>query len=181
MNSRTTEQTARQQAFVEELTKAQFDLLAYISMIVGNKADARDVLQETNRMLWAKADDYDLARPFLPWARAFAHYESLRFRKTRQRDRLVFTDEIFETLSENYLAAQQPVDRRLDWLDECVDKLTDAQKAFIRAKYFERLSVVQITERFGVSSASAVSLLYRIRLILARCVEGHKKREGLHV
>ena len=171
------EQGAQQQAFVEELANAQFDLMAYISMMVGNKADARDVLQETNRMLWAKASDYDFARPFLPWARAFAHYEALRFRKTRQRDRLVFTDGVFETLSEDYLAAPEPVDRRLDWLDECVDRLADTQKELIRAKYFERLSVLQITARLGCSPASVVSLLYRIRQALARCIEGHRKRE----
>ena len=171
------EQDAQQQVFVEELTNAQFDLLAYISMMIGNKADARDVLQETNRMLWAKAADYDFARPFLPWARAFAHYEALRFRKTRQRDRLVFTDGVFETLSENYLAAPQTVDRRLDWLDECVGNLADSQKELIRAKYSERLSVVQITARLGCSPASVVSLLYRIRQALARCIEGHRRRE----
>ncbi len=177
MTGRRIGQDAQQQAFVEELTNAQFDLLAYISVMIGNKSDARDVLQETNRMLWAKAADYDFARPFLPWARAFAHYEALRFRKTRQRDRLVFTDRVFEKLSATYLADPQPVDRRLDWLDACMDKLADSQKELIRAKYSERLSVVQITARFGCSPASVVSLLYRIRQALARCIEEHRRRE----
>jgi len=167
-----------QQAFVEELTDAQFDLLAFISMLVGNKSDARDVLQETNRMLWAKAGEYDPERPFLPWARAFARYEVLRYRKTLQRERLVFSDATFETLAGADADPGERFDRRLEWLDQCLEKLTDAQRTVIRAKYYERLTVAQMAGRFGCSAASVVSLLYRIRQALGQCLERHRKREA---
>jgi len=36
--------------------------------MVRNAADADDVLQETNLVLWRKTADFDPAREFMPWA-----------------------------------------------------------------------------------------------------------------
>jgi RNA polymerase sigma-70 factor, ECF subfamily len=167
-----------QKAFVEKLTDAQFDLLAYISMLVGNKADARDVLQETNRVLWVKAAEFDHSRPFIKWARAFAHFEVLRFRKNCQRERLIFSSELVEAMAERYQADTEIFDRRLEWLETCLVKLTLTQRAFVQAKYTERLSVSEMSRRFSCSAASVVSLLYRIRTALAACIESQRRREA---
>jgi len=165
-------------AFVEKLTDAQFDLFAYISMLVGNKADARDVLQETNRVLWVKSAEYDPARPFIKWARAFAHYEILRYRKRCQRERLVFSNDLVESMAERYDAEAPAVDRRLEWLEQCLAKLTVTQRAYVQAKYTERLSVAEMAARFSCSAAAVVSLLYRIRHALAACIESRRRREA---
>jgi RNA polymerase sigma-70 factor (ECF subfamily) len=165
-------------AFVEKLTGAQFDLFAYISMLVGNKTDARDVLQETNRALWLKSADYDPARPFIKWARAFAHYEVLRYRKRCQRERLVFSNEMVESMAGRYDAETPEVDQRLEWLEQCLAKLTATQRAYVQAKYTECLSVAEMTARFSCSAAAVVSILYRIRLALAVCIESKRRKEA---
>jgi DNA-directed RNA polymerase specialized sigma24 family protein len=65
----------------------------------------------------------------------------------------------------------------LDAVNRCVKKLTEAQQALVTAKYFERLSIVEIAARFGYSQAAAVSLLYRIRHVLGVCVQSALKQE----
>ena len=52
-------------------------------MLLGDSA-AVDVLQDTNLDLWAHIDDFDFARPFLPWAYTFAFHRVLAFRKANQ-------------------------------------------------------------------------------------------------
>ena len=63
------------------LTGTQSRLYAYICSLIGGAAGARDVLQETNLVLWDKAQEYDPARPFLPWAYRIAYLQVLAYRK----------------------------------------------------------------------------------------------------
>ena len=72
-------------------------LFNYISYLLGNCADERDILQETHLDLWRKAGTYDVERPFLPWARAIARYQVLTFRKRQNRVRLLFDEELLKT------------------------------------------------------------------------------------
>ena len=57
---------------VERLTEIQGRLFAYIYSLLADAEAARDVLQETNRLLWRRAGNYDAARDFLPWAMTHA-------------------------------------------------------------------------------------------------------------
>ena len=66
--------------FVQLLTGLQSRLYAYLCTLLVRSDDARDVLQETNVVLWKKAADYDPTRPFEPWAFRFGldHWEHRR-------------------------------------------------------------------------------------------------------
>ncbi|MEX2025689.1 MAG: sigma factor, partial [Pirellulaceae bacterium] len=66
-------------------------LYAYIFLLLGNAADADDVFQETSRVLWEKFDQFQPGANFLAWAESVAHYQTLSFRRRRQRDRLQFS------------------------------------------------------------------------------------------
>ena len=63
--------------FVTQITKVQRQLHAFILSMVWNPAEAEDVLQETNLVLWEKAAEYDPSRPFLPWAMRFAQFQAM--------------------------------------------------------------------------------------------------------
>ena len=82
--------------FVTQITRAQRQLHAFILSMVWNPAEADDVLQETNLVLWEKSGEFDGSRPFLPWAMRFAQLQAMAWLKRRQRqqDRLVFDDEL---------------------------------------------------------------------------------------
>jgi len=53
----------------ERLASAQFDLYAYISVLMGGAAEVADVLQETNLAILTHESNYDPSRPFMFWAR----------------------------------------------------------------------------------------------------------------
>ncbi len=92
----------RMSQFVERLTAAQSALYGSIHTLLAGQPDVADVLQETNRVLWRKADAYDPARPFLPWALTIARFEVLAHRKRQSRDRLVFDDGLLGQIAEEY-------------------------------------------------------------------------------
>ncbi len=162
--------------FVERLTASQSALYGFIHAALANGVDASDVLQETNRILWKKAHAYDATRPFLPWAYRIAHFEILAFRKKQIQDRLVFNEDLLGLLAEEY---SNQVPEGSDWgaLDACLGKLTPDHRELIESRYAQGDSVAQIASRQGKPANAVSAMLYRIRTLLAECLE-KKRMEG---
>lgn len=157
--------------FHQLLTGAQSSLYAFICSLMGGAAHSRDILQETNLLLWEKAEQYDRSRDFLPWAFQFAHLQVLAFRKRQHRDRLLFDDSLLATLADEFGENVKHVDARLEALDTCVGKLPDAQRDLIR-RYYERGNTVEaISKSLGKSANAVAAQLYRIRKTLGGCVQ----------
>lgn len=152
-------------AFVVLLTKAQFDLKLYIAALAKDLQDVEDILQETNADIWRKAATYDRARPFLPWAKTLAKYQVLRWRKDRERDRLVLDDSAFDLMAADELEGLDP-DLQMWALRRSLRRLQDDEFALIRAKYAERKSVPDLARAFRLTEKAVVSRLYRIRKFL---------------
>lgn len=165
--------------FISRLTAAQFELQAYITFLIGNTEDAKDVLQETNQVLWREASAYDVTRPFLPWAKSVAWYQVKTFRTLQTRDRLVFDEELLERVAQT---ADEAVDmnRMLEALETCFERLSRPQKAVVRARYFRGKEVNAIAQGLRCSVASVSMLLFRIRDKLGGCVEAALKSEVSH-
>ena len=172
------DQRDRATQFVDWLTSHQRDLYAFINtMLLGDSA-AADVLQDTNLDLWAHIDDFDFARPFLPWAYTFAFHRVLAFRKANRRSRLVFGEEILELISAAFIRDDTTADARLAALHTCLEKLEDKQKQLIRERYLERTPVTTLAERWGGTVNQISARLYRIRKILGKCIETTLVLEG---
>jgi len=164
--------------FHQLLTGAQSSLYAFICSLLGRSANASDVLQETNFVLWEKADQFDRSHEFLPWAFKFAHLQVLAFRKRQQRDRLRFDNELVETLATEFARNVRDVDTRLAVLGECVEKLPKSHRDLLQ-QYYEYESTLNAIGKSLSRQASAVAAsLYRIRKVLSDCVERTLRMEG---
>ena len=89
--------------FAAKLTKVQFELRVYIATLTCDLQYVEDILQETNVYILRKADTYDSSRPFLPWAKTMAKYQVLRWRKDRDRDKLVLDETALDALTDDSL------------------------------------------------------------------------------
>lgn len=84
------DKTMQHERFMRLFVAHERDVLRYVLAVVPHLPDARDILQETAVALWRKMDEYDPARPFLPWACRFAAIEISRFlRRADQARRLL--------------------------------------------------------------------------------------------
>lgn len=162
---------ARTGDFVQTLTGVQSRLYAYICTLLGEAASARDVLQDTNLALWDKAQDYDPARPFLPWAYRVAYIQVLAYRKRCSRSRLLFDEQLVSELAEQTLQRNDDLDQRLEALGDCINKLTGPRKEIINCRYLRGESVDGIAERLHKAPNVVAASLYRIRKTLLDCIE----------
>lgn len=158
-------------SFVCALTDAQFDLLAFICMLLGNRDMAQDVLQDTNLRLISHSAEYDTRRPFLPWAKAFAYNQVRTFVKKSARSRLVFDEGLVDALAEETPCVPAESKRELEMLDDCVARLTPAQRELIEAHYYRNQRVERIAGTLGRSVISVYVHIHRIRRLLGACIE----------
>ena len=171
------EDTESLKLFVERLTEAQSALYGCIHAMMAGAPAVADVLQETNRVLWKKAAEYDSSRTFLPWAYRVAHFEVLAHRKRQARDRLVFDEELMGLLADEY--AQQSSSGALNALELCLQKLPVAQRELVESRYARGEAVADIAARDGKAANAVSALLYRIRGLLAECIEKTVAKEGM--
>jgi RNA polymerase sigma-70 factor (ECF subfamily) len=157
--------------FVQLLTGAQSHLYAFICSLLGGTRDARDVLQETNAVLWRKAGDYEPGRDFLTWAYTFARYQAMAHRKRISRDRLVLDDELLGRVAAATAEQNGDLEERLLALDGCVHKLSAQSRQMVLRRYRDGVSVRDLAGELAKTPASLAVLLHRVRLALARCVE----------
>ena len=75
--------------FARLLIEHEPAMLRYVLVVIPNRSDARDILQECAAALWRRFPDYDSERPFVAWALGFVRMEIRRFlRKSQRRTQL---------------------------------------------------------------------------------------------
>ncbi len=114
-------------------------MYAYILQLLPNRADADDVLQATNLVMWSKRSQFAPGSDFSAWAARIAYFEVLTHRKRRGRDRLRFDDELVEQLSQEAAAETGQIDAVLQTLRGCMEKLTQPDRDLLQMQYADDL------------------------------------------
>ena len=95
---------AREQAnpreFIRLLMENERRIYAYIRTLLGNAADAEDVLQKTSVIMWDKFPEFDQGDNFIAWSFKIAFYTSQNFRRKQSRSKVVFSNPLFEVIAE---------------------------------------------------------------------------------
>ena len=157
--------------FVMLLTAHQSSLYACILALLPDHAAAKDILQETNLTLWQKAADFEKGTNFLAWATRIARYHIMNYRRSGQRARVVFDDDLFQDLSARQLNRIADFDGREDALRVCVEKLKPEHRELVRQRYEQGHLVQDIAERTHRSVGAISQTLFRIRETLLNCIQ----------
>jgi RNA polymerase sigma-70 factor (ECF subfamily) len=160
-----------QAAFVEHLTGCQRRLFAYIFSLVPRAADADDILQETNVLLWKEADKFQPGTDFGSWACQVAYFQVLSYRKRVGRSREYFDDELIRQLSREGEQRWGVFESRQAALRKCVSKLRPEHQALLAERYRAGDPVKKVAARLHRSPAAVSEALRRIRKSLLRCIE----------
>ncbi len=164
--------------FIALVTRAQRTLHAFILTMVRNAADADDVLQETNIVLWRKAGEFDPSREFLPWGMRVAQLQSLAFLKKKQRAPVAFDDELLTLIADEAVGEVAEFDGRRVALSGCLQKLNDEQRLLLAERYEPHGSVNDMAAKRGTTPKALSEMLRRIRLALLLCIERSATREA---
>ncbi len=157
--------------FYEELLeRLQPRLYGYILSLVASPSDAKDVLQESNRVVLAKIDTFQQPEKFDAWAYRIAYFQSLSFIQKRKRSRLSFNDELLQTLADQTERTDARVEGKLTRLERCLTQLQDRTRAVVSDYYYQDLSIKEIAASRNLKSNHVAQVLFRARKALFQCI-----------
>ena len=156
--------------YSRKLTNIQRSLYAYILSILPNRADAEDILQETNLILCKKANEYDPEGHFQGWAFRIARYQVMAHMTKSRRSKICFSNELVESMSEEDFDHQNvQITQRA--LQLCYDLLPNHMKEIARLRFKEENNLKEIAQIAGRPLGSISATLHRIRKNLMACVQ----------
>jgi RNA polymerase sigma-70 factor, ECF subfamily len=164
--------------FGQLLAKCQRPVFLYAMSLLHNAADAEEVLQETNVVLWQKFEQYRPGTDFVRWAYGIAYYEVLKVREKQSRRHRLFSDDFFARLA---VEAQEPselLEARRQALTGCLQKLAERDRTLILHRYQPSATTRSLAETLGRSLQGTRKSLHRIRSMLLHCVQRTLSREG---
>ena len=167
----------RTSAFIPLIMESQRALKNYLYSLHPHADDLDDLFQETSLKLWQVFGEYDMSRPFLPWALRIAYFQVLRFRKERVRDRLVFPDNLVELL-----AGEAPPPGQADLvrscLNDCLETLSPRAREVLLSRYSLDSSISELARQTRRSAHVLYRLLEKSRGQVVNCLRRKLASEG---
>lgn len=157
--------------FVREMTSMQPRLYGFIFKRLMNAESAQDVLQETNLVLCRKHEDFKPGTNFSAWAFQVAHFQILAFCQRRNRERLVFDDDVLECMPAQETTEDSHTTQRIQALENCLQKLPANHRKLIAARYSKHGNVKAVAALIGKTPNAISKILQRTRVSLLDCIE----------
>ena len=167
---RTAEETDRHGQFLRLYTKHQHRILAYIFVLVPNRADAEDLLQDTAVLLWEKFDQFQIGTDFAAWACRVAFLTVSNHRKRFTRSKLLFSDDLLAAVADRAMEMAPHLEGRRKALQECMERLEDRDRRMVTARYEPGGDAKRASEASGRTLQATYKALYRLRKALFDCV-----------
>lgn len=154
------------------LSQLQPALYAYILSLHPNRADAEDILQETNVTVWKKLAEYEPGTNFRVWVFRIAYYQTLAERKrlARRREFFVFDEQLLNVLAEEAEIRLADYDERAGALKQCLSQLRVEDTRILKRHYVDGSAIKNIAEELGRSAVALRGSLLRIRRTLKSCI-----------
>lgn len=161
--------------FVRLLTDHQPAIRAFILSMLPGCEDVRDVLQDTNVVLWEKMSTFRSGTNFRAWAFTVARHKVMQHRARMQKaSRLVFNEQLLDVIEEERVTLPpEALERKLVALNQCLATLGEDDRKLVRMRY---------AGGEGGSDRTAASIrvsLCRIRRKLRDCIEKRLRWKGL--
>lgn len=162
--------------YITLLNTHQQRLLAWLTALISDHTEAKEVLQQTNLVLWNKAGQYTAGTNFTAWAFRIAHFEYLSWRQRKGRERLVFDDSLLEGVAAAMDQVDAVAESRHQALSACLPKLPDRQREVIVRRYLHGERVEAIAATLGLPANAVSQLLWRARQNLLECINRTAKQ-----
>jgi RNA polymerase sigma-70 factor (ECF subfamily) len=167
----TTPESGKMERFAALLASCQRRVFLYAMGLLHNPADAEEVLQETNLVLWRKFDQYQPGSDFGQWACRVAHYEVLKVREKKARQERLFSGEFIEVLAAESASSVDRTDARREALAGCLKKLREQDRQLLMHRYQPSATTRSVAEALGRSVQGTRKSLHRVRMALLACIQ----------
>jgi len=169
----------QEETLVLLLLRERSRLLAYVRAIVRDEHLAEDVFQEAAALAVRERERIQDRAHFLLWMRKTARYRALN--ALRQRQRLVFNDELLDQLEADWERTDAVPDAELaDALHHCMGQLTPNNQHILKLRYGQGISGLRLAEALGRQLNAVYVALTRIHKALGECIRRRLESELAH-
>jgi RNA polymerase sigma-70 factor (ECF subfamily) len=165
------EEGSKVERFAQLLATCQRRVFLYLLGLLHNPADAEEVLQETNLVLWRKFDQYQPGTNFDRWACRIAYFEAMKSREKKSHAEQLFGNDFVELLAKEAERSLEVMEERHNALQRCLGKLSETDRQLVLHRYRERATTQSVAEALGRSVQGTRKALHRIRMALMACIE----------
>jgi RNA polymerase sigma-70 factor, ECF subfamily len=166
-------------AFAELVRLHQAVVRAYVSAHIRGSAAADDLAQEVFLRAFRRLDAFQLPESgsMRPWLLGIARNLVLEHLRAPVRLEASHPSDLEAALDSRQLEqGRSPgdpleVERRIDALQRCVDKLAPAASSLVRRHYFQRRTLASLAAEEKKQESAVRMRLLRIREVLRACIE----------
>lgn len=173
----------KQGAYRELIERHHDDLLRFLTRMVGDRASAEDIFQETFLQVHISAATFDTSRRFRPWLFTIAANKARDMLRKKNRRKTV---ELSAPIRKSEPGASfidllevdvPPPDEAMDLAErdeqvqEALDQLGPALREVLLLAYFQRMSYAQIAGDLGIPLGTVKSRMHSAVAAFARSWE----------
>lgn len=164
----------RMAEFAELLGRHQRQIYLYILSLMPRPADAEDVLQDTNVVLWEKFHQYRTGSPFATWACQIAHFKVLQHQQRSRRRPVLLDNDLLSQLAQQSQDMAGELEAERQRLADCLQRLAPEDRLLISRRYAPGETGRSVAAFLGRPANSVYKSIARIRRVLLECI----RREG---
>lgn len=151
-------------------TSHETRMRAFAMSLIPNWADAEEVLQQANMVMWKKFDEFQTGSNFFAWGSRILYLEAMDFRKRQGRARVRFSDQFCRAVAREAVEISDELADRQQALSKCMARLKPAERDLLHHRYEDGGSVETAARALGRSEDAIYSALRRIRKQLFECI-----------
>lgn len=168
----------RQIEYLQLVTRHQAAIMGYIRSIAPG-APVDDILQETNVILWERAETFEPGTHFKAFAFRIAHLKTLEFlRASKRKEWLVFDSDLLDAIARQQSEQEAGSGDAQAALRGCLADLDPGERELLHRRYTLCQSVRDIAKAEGKTEGSLQQLFFRLRNSLRTCIEHRLVMEG---
>ena len=170
---------APSEEFIHLFTRHQRRLYLLILAQLGSLQEAEETLQEANVVMLSKHHQFLPGTNFFAWAAQIGHYEVLKCRQRKKRDRLRFQEEFIDAAAGEMEDHLDDLDLRRQALEQCLGSLREKDRELIQKRYQPGASGKFEAENLGRPANSVYQSIGRIRRTLLECIRRRLTSQSL--
>lgn len=162
---------SEQAEFLRSLASVYNDVYAAALVIVGNRSDADDVIQETCVVLWQKYEDAQPILNFRKWACTVAYLVAKNHMRKQRRRREGLSDYVLSRIERVQTGAEELFELRRDLLESCLERLSERDRKFLEECYGGSSSLAELARSRQTPIETFYTRLKRLRKRLSDCID----------
>ncbi|MFT5905068.1 MAG: RNA polymerase sigma-70 factor (ECF subfamily) [Cryomorphaceae bacterium] len=172
----------KEEQFVRLFVRHERELRGFAMTLFPSLADAEDVVQDACVAMWQKIDDLEGEEVFRAWAYSFVRFTALNKIRKRNRNPLVFSEELVEILASECEAEADHAKVESDALITCLEKLPKNQRDIVQRYYISAdEDMAEIANKLQRNIEGLYKILQRARAALRLCIERQLKLDEFYI